>query len=679
MSLVPYSARDVVLRHNDAVVIFDQRSKQLALRNAQSSAVDLAKCPFCHRLLREQTQDQDRPHRAASPLVETSFVNPDYFRLLHSSAPTSATSGPPSPRRRLAQPTQPGIESISSNAPPRSARSFDENSNPRSAPHAHGISSSAFTPDYFHRFFVEERELGRGGKGVVLLVQHVLDGVELGHFACKRVPVGDNHEWLEKVLVEVRLLQKLTHQNLVSYQHVWLEDFKPNKFGPSIPCAFMLQQYCNGGDLHHYICRTGMQTASKEQLKNRMRRRSKGQPVLPQDLHANRQLNLEQIYSFFKDIASGLNHLHSNKYIHRDLKPSNCLLNDAGDGILRVLVSDFGEVQMENTVRSSTGATGTISYCAPEVLHKGPDGVYGNFTTKSDVFSLGMTLYFMCFGQLPYSSADNINEEKEDLALLRAEISAWPGFEDSMRVRPDLPEKLYTCLKSLLAFEPIHRPSAEEILHGISSGSNLGDGGFSHSTNGLFEELRSSSRISPIESPASSALPQGSHRRTPSSPNYNRPPSISRIKTLSLSKKAASAEEPQKRDHSPEKSSLILSPHRRTPPTGSSRASAPHIPPFVESRQLSFFKLFWVPMAARFLLFFLKILSLTKPCSPLAPNSFIFYPLLCIAAIDLLDTKALGAKTLILLAIHVLITPLAIWRNTLCLSPDVFWHTSLLM
>lgn len=43
------------------------------------------------------------------------------------------------------------------------------------------------------RFFVQEKELGRGGKGVVLLVRHVLDGVSLGQFACKRVPVGEYH------------------------------------------------------------------------------------------------------------------------------------------------------------------------------------------------------------------------------------------------------------------------------------------------------------------------------------------------------------------------------------------------------------------------------------------------------------------------------------------------------
>lgn len=77
----------------------------------------------------------------------------------------------------------------------------------------------------------------------MLLVQHVLDGVQLGKFACKRVPVGDDHEWLEKVLIEVQLLQNLSHQNLVSYRHVWLEDFQVSNFGPSVPCAFILQQF----------------------------------------------------------------------------------------------------------------------------------------------------------------------------------------------------------------------------------------------------------------------------------------------------------------------------------------------------------------------------------------------------------------------------------------------------
>jgi hypothetical protein len=80
----------------------------------------------------------------------------------------------------------------------------------------HSIKKEAFSPNYFKRFFIEEKELGRGGKGVVLLVRHELDRVSLGmimhiflialvlywwwagQFACKRVPVGDDHAWLEK-------------------------------------------------------------------------------------------------------------------------------------------------------------------------------------------------------------------------------------------------------------------------------------------------------------------------------------------------------------------------------------------------------------------------------------------------------------------------------------------------
>ncbi|PWW76696.1 kinase-like protein [Tuber magnatum] len=333
------------------------------------------------------------------------------------------------------------------------------------APTAGGISEAAFSP----KFFVTEKELGRGGTGVVLLVSHILDGVSLGHFACKRVPVGDNHKWLEKVLMEVQLLQQLSHTNLVSYRHVWLENVHLTTFGPSVPCAFILQQYCNSGDLHNYILSAAKQI-TKEQLKDQLRRRSRGEPDISSDLNGPRKLPFEQIISFFRDIASGLNYLHSNGFIHRDLKPSNCLLNDTGipGQELRVLVSDFGEVQMESVARKSTGATGTISYCAPEVLRKvTPDGEYENFTAKSDIFSLGMILYFMCFGNLPYVGADMMNEENENLDTLREEIMAWPGLDGGTRLRPDLPERLYQSLKALISPDPSVRPTAEEILMGI--------------------------------------------------------------------------------------------------------------------------------------------------------------------------------------------------------------------
>jgi serine/threonine protein kinase len=218
---------------------------------------------------------------------------------------------------------------------------------------------------------------------------------------------------------------------------------------------------------------------------------------------AQRGLPFEEIYSLFKDITSGLAYLHAANYIHRDLKPSNCLLHREGKHLV-CLISDFGEVQPEHAVRNSTGSTGTISYCAPEVLRRDALGRYENFTTKSDIFSLGMILYFMCFGRLPYKSANAVQEELEDIEELRDEITHWKGFQDERRERPDLPAKLYQLLKKLLALNPSERPSASEVLSVMKTDGSL---------DGVPRGARSSSpnlggrRIQNLDSPAIPGTP----------------------------------------------------------------------------------------------------------------------------------------------------------------------------
>ncbi|RMZ82833.1 hypothetical protein DV737_g1864, partial [Chaetothyriales sp. CBS 132003] len=404
-----------------------------------------------------------------APAAEDPYMSQNYFQDLALSLTDPSSPVPPSsPRRQLVQPVRSRLESPTSPTHPPGAEFVG--SSPALPSARNAISESAFSPGYFEKFFVVEKELGRGGRGVVLLVQHLLDGVPLGHYACKRLPVGDNHAWLEKVLVEVQVLTSLSHQNLVSYRHVWLEDFQINAFSPRVPCAFILQQYCNGGDLHNYICSPAQITTSTQQLKERIRRRSRGEAEHPGKPNEPRRLPFDQIYSFFSDITAGLRFLHLNGFIHRDLKPSNCLLHTVGNET-RVLVSDFGEVQYEKAARKSTGATGTVSYCAPEVLRRiSPGGPYGNFTSKSDIFSLGMILYFLCFASLPYASANVLFEEREDVNRLRAEILGWTGFDDHRRLRPELPQQLYAFLKRLLSVDPDSRPSADDVNQGIITG-----------------------------------------------------------------------------------------------------------------------------------------------------------------------------------------------------------------
>ncbi|KAG0153188.1 hypothetical protein PDIDSM_5038 [Penicillium digitatum] len=679
MSMVPYNGGnlDVVLRHNDSVVVFDRASQQLVLRNTSDEDIDnmeLANCPFCHRSMR----DSSRERHCGDSEPEGEFINPNYFRMLNNSLPSSATSStPPSPSQRLVQPAFP--------RGPINNRPVQPASSPQPSPQ--GISSAAFSPDYFKRFFTEERVLGKGGKGVVLLVKHVLDSVSLGYYACKRVPVGDDHEWLEKVLGEVQLLQHLSHQNLVSYRHVWLENAKITTFGPSVPCAFILQQYCNAGDLHDYICGPVQTSTTAEQLKDRLRRKSKGEPEPRNKLRGARTLQLDEIYSFFRDITSGLRYLHANGYIHRDLKPHNCLLHETSDGI-RVLVSDFGEVQSQNSMRKSTGATGTLSYCAPEVLRQEfPDGPFGNFTFKSDIFSLGMILYFLCFGALPYANADLINEEKEDLDQLRAEITSWGGFDHARAIRSDLPEKLYKFLERLLSVDPSRRPSADEVLNGIQVGANPKEN-FRFRKASLGGSDVPGARIRPLDSqqpPVERSLsPTKTMRRNPKS--FHRD-SLSDSSHFRSNAAPVSETNPEEGPSASLDQEMIVR-KRYTTSSSSSPAQPPHessspfdpqpqpqsilqqhlLPPppsrFPILNYLESWNLFQVlPIT----LFLVKITTLLHPCSPLAVNPWILYPLLLSAAFTL-RARSIQTQTLAVF-LHLLVVSLCFRLGALCI-----WH-----
>jgi serine/threonine protein kinase len=594
--------------------------------------------------------------------------------MLNNSLPSSASSStPPSPRRRLVRPALPGAPL---NEPRVQATSGSQ-----------GISSAAFSPDYFKRFFVEERILGKGGKGVVLLVKHVLDGVSLGDYACKRVPVGDDHEWLEKVLGEVQLLQHLSHQNLVSYRHVWLENAKITNFGPSVACAFILQQYCNAGDLHNYICGSVQTSTTAQQLKDRLRRKSKGEPELQPGTGGPRTLQLDQIYSFFRDITSGLRYLHANGYIHRDLKPHNCLLHETSDGI-RVLVSDFGEVQLQNSMRNSTGATGTLSYCAPEVLRQEyPNGPLGNFTFKSDIFSLGMILYYLCFAALPYANADIINEEKEDLDQLRAEITSWAGFDHARAIRPDLPEKLYKFLERLLSVDPGRRPSAEEVLSGIQAGANA-------NANENFRFRKASAagpdlpgaRIHPVDSPQPSierALSPTKKVPRPSA-SFRRD---SMFDSSNLRASTTPAENTNLEDGSlltPKQDLVVRHRYSTSPPLSPTRR--PHEESSLDAQSHSFSEHHLLPPppssfpslnslitlypsshTLQFSLFFIKVASTLHPCSPLAVNPWVLYPVLLSALLTLRVRNAQGQLLAVL--VHLLFIGLSFRLGVLCM-----WH-----
>ncbi len=106
-------------------------------------------------------------------------------------------------------------------------------------------------------------------------------------------------------------------------------------------------------------------------------------------------LGLQKTAFFLREIAKGLNYLHDSGIVHRDLKPGNIFYEDG-----QVKIGDYGLSKVINTSRYSnqTITVGTVHYMAPEI------GV-GKYDRSIDIYALGVMLYEMLTGQLPYVGA----------------------------------------------------------------------------------------------------------------------------------------------------------------------------------------------------------------------------------------------------------------------------------
>src|SRR5262249_17756819 len=124
-------------------------------------------------------------------------------------------------------------------------------------------------------------------------------------------------------------------------------------------------------------------------------------------------LSLTEVCQCLQDIGDALDYIHAQGIVHRDIKASNVLLNEEG----RCYLTDFGiaRITSDATQLTSTGnVLGTVDYVAPELFE-----VHRRADARSDLYSLGVLLYEMVTGRLPFS-ADN------QLALVSMHINKQP-------------------------------------------------------------------------------------------------------------------------------------------------------------------------------------------------------------------------------------------------------------
>ena len=150
-------------------------------------------------------------------------------------------------------------------------------------------------------------------------------------------------------------------------------------------------------------------------------------------------------------IAEGLGFAHERGVIHRDVKPQNVLLTEAGDA----KVADFGiaRAATATTTSRSNLILGTAGYMSPEQAKGGRVG------PASDLYSLGVVLYEMLTGELPY--------EADDPVALAMKHVAEP-LRSPREVNPEVPEVLEVLTLRLLAKDPTDRyGSATELLEDL--------------------------------------------------------------------------------------------------------------------------------------------------------------------------------------------------------------------
>ncbi|NLX09554.1 MAG: serine/threonine protein kinase [Chloroflexi bacterium] len=247
-------------------------------------------------------------------------------------------------------------------------------------------------------------ELGdRIGAGGTASVYRAYDRAQRRFVAVKLLPAGQR----ERFEHEARLASRLDHPHILPVYD----------FGQHAGAPYLVMQLASGGTLKERIARG--------------------------------PLPYPDLLRILEQIASALDYAHRRGVIHRDLKPANILFDSEG----RAFLADFGIAHLRSAGDPLDGANifaGTAAYASPEQCRG------ESLTSASDIYALGVVVYAMLTGALPFDGPT-------PLAIMHRHLHAPPP--DPRRTRSDLPPGVTPVLRRALAKPPDARFHTAMALH----------------------------------------------------------------------------------------------------------------------------------------------------------------------------------------------------------------------
>lgn len=244
--------------------------------------------------------------------------------------------------------------------------------------------------------------IGRGGRGSVYRAwQPSLRRVVAVKVLSKAL--SDNREYIQRFLREARVASKVQHRNIVRAYDI-------NRKGSNV---YMVMEYVSGVSVG-------------------------------QVLRAKPKLDVPHAVEIARLVAEALAYIAKVGLVHRDIKPDNIMIDRKG----RVKLCDLGLARPSGSTNLTAPmvAQGTPAYMSPE------GAVSPEMDTQADVYSLGVTLYRMLLGKVPF-------ENKDPVEVLRMHVEVAPRGLDN----GELPGALQDLIRKMLEKKPKDRPPAAEL------------------------------------------------------------------------------------------------------------------------------------------------------------------------------------------------------------------------